>query len=73
MKENMPRSKLVEPEQVLAEFDAVDSPAVTISDITEQLPIARSTVELRFAELEEAGKIQSKRVGARAKVYWRSD
>jgi predicted ArsR family transcriptional regulator len=46
------------------------SEPLTASEVAEQLDCSRRTALNQLNELAEAGEISSKKVGARARVYW---
>lgn len=61
------------PETVLDVFDARDDRArpITASDVVDALDVSRRTALNKLNELVAAGSLDSRRVGARARVFWR--
>ncbi|WP_049996309.1 helix-turn-helix transcriptional regulator [Halococcus sediminicola] len=61
------------PETVLEVFDRRDDLArpLTSSDVMEALDCARRTALNKLNELVAAGSLESREVGARARVFWR--
>jgi len=62
----------VPPEDVLAVFDGRDdaSEPLTAPEIADTLNASRRTVFDRLKELRDRGDIASKKIGARARVWW---
>jgi len=73
MTEDMARSRIVTDEELLAAFDVRDDPVVTVSDISGQVELEPDSVRHRLRNLEEQGVVKSKKVGARALVWWIKD
>ena len=63
------------PEEILAAFDDREDPnePLTTSEITETVNCSRQTALDRLHELEERGRLTSKKVGARSRVWWLPD
>jgi predicted ArsR family transcriptional regulator len=59
-------------EAVLSVFEANDEPhePLTSSEIADELGCSGQTVRNRLNELSEEGKIRTKKVGARSRVWW---
>ena len=59
-------------EDVLAVFDQRSDPCepMTSSEIAESINCSRPTALNRLEELAEEGKIETKKVGARGRVWW---
>lgn len=66
-------SKRITDDDVLAVFDGVNdlSEPLATSEIAERLGCAHRTAYDKLAELAEGGDIESKQIGARARVWWR--
>ena len=62
----------VPPEDVLAVFDGRDDPAepLTAPEIADELNASRRTVFDQLEDLREHGEVASKKIGARARVWW---
>ena len=56
--------------EILAVFQSSSDPVLTTSEIASQFEITHRGVRDRLEKLEEDGQIKSKKVGARAKVWW---
>lgn len=56
--------------EILAVFRSSSDPVLTTSEIASQFEITHRGVRDRLEGLEEDGQIKSKKVGARAKVWW---
>jgi DNA-binding transcriptional ArsR family regulator len=61
------------PERVLDVFDQHDDLArpLTATDVVDALDVSRRTALNKLNELEAAGSVDSRTVGARARVFWR--
>jgi predicted ArsR family transcriptional regulator len=61
-------------DEVLAIFRDLDDPCrpLTRSDIAEKLDCSPPTAGKRLTELVEDGKLQTRKVGAKGRVWWRS-
>ncbi|WP_459192304.1 PAS domain S-box protein [Halosimplex sp. J119] len=61
------------PADALDVFAAVDTPAtpLTTSEVAEELDCARRTAYGKLETLADRGDIETKKVGARARVWWR--
>jgi len=61
-------------EAVLSVFErsANSHEPLTSSEIADELGCSRQTVRNRLKELSEADEIESKKVGARSRVWWLS-
>lgn len=73
MTDDMPRTVTVSDEEILAEFGKNESPVSTVPDLAERLPLKRDAIRHRLKNLEEEGLVESRPVGARAVVWWRSE
>lgn len=56
--------------EILAVFQSSSDPVLTTSEIASKFEITHRGVRDRLEKLEEDGQIKSKKVGARAKVWW---
>lgn len=63
------------PEEILAVFDDRKDPnePLTASEIAEAVNCSRRTALDRLHELEARGRLTSKKVGARSRVWWLPD
>jgi hypothetical protein len=61
-------------DEVLAIFRDLDDPCrpLTRKDIAEKLDCSPPTAGKRLTELVEDGKLQTRKVGAKGRVWWRS-
>lgn len=57
-------------DEILAVFRSSSDPVLTTSEVASQFEVTHRAVRDRLEKLEEAGTLQSKKVGARAKVWW---
>jgi len=57
-------------DEILAVFRSSSDPVLTTSEVASQFDVTHRAVRDRLEKLEEAGRLQSKKVGARAKVWW---
>jgi len=71
MRDDMPRTTSVSDGEILDALDSPDSPVATVSDVEEQIPLKKDGVRHRLKQLEGRGLVKSKKVGARAVVWWR--
>jgi len=59
-------------EDVLKAIDEHEEPVVTLTDLAEVMDPSREAINPRLKELVESGKLNRKRAGASAVVYWKS-
>jgi DeoR/GlpR family transcriptional regulator of sugar metabolism len=59
-------------QDVLDAIDNCDEPVVTLSDLADIMEPSKEAINPRLKELVESGKLNKKRAGANAIVYWRS-
>jgi predicted ArsR family transcriptional regulator len=57
-------------DEILAVFRSSSDPVLTTSEVASQFDVTHRGVRDRLERLEEAGQLKSKKVGARAKVWW---
>ena len=55
---------------VLEVMETADEPFLTVSDILEQVDVTRKTVHDRLGELVEEGRVNRKKCGGRAVIFW---
>lgn len=60
-------------DEILAVFRSSSDPVLTTSEVASQFDVTHRGVRDRLERLEEAGQLKSKKVGARAKVWWDPD
>ena len=72
MIDDMPRTVEVTDDRILAAFECSPSPVCTVADLEEELPLKMDGIRDRLKKLEERGCVESKKVGARAVVWWRT-
>jgi predicted ArsR family transcriptional regulator len=68
--EDMPRPVTISDEKILSEFSNSDGPVATAPDLADRLPLTRDAIRRRLDKMEEDGRIQSRVVGANAKVWF---
>lgn len=56
--------------EILSVFRSSSDPVLTTGEVASQLDITHRGVRDRLEKLDEKGDIKSKKVGARAKVWW---
>jgi len=63
----------IDPETALDVFDAREDRArpVTAGDVVDELGIARRTAHNKLGNLVERGTLDTRKVGAKGRVYWR--
>jgi response regulator of citrate/malate metabolism len=63
----------IDPETVREVFDTRDDVArpITAADVVDELGIARRTAHNKLTTLVEQGELETRKVGARARVWWR--
>lgn len=57
-------------DEILAVFRSSSDPVLTTSEVASQFDVTHRGVRDRLERLEEADQLKSKKVGARAKVWW---
>lgn len=69
----MARTVSVSDESILAAFDDIDDPIRTVPGMANDLDLGEDAIRIRLKDLEKRGLVNSKRVGSRSVVWWRSD
>ena len=57
-------------EEILAVFRSSPDPVLSTGEVASQFEITHRGVRDRLEKLEEQGILRSKKVGARAKIWW---
>ena len=57
-------------DEILAVFRSSSDPVLTTGEVASEFELTHRGVRDRLEKLEEQGTIESKKVGARAKVWW---
>jgi len=70
MSEGPGRRPKITDDEILAVFQSSSDPVLTTSEIASQFDITHRGVRDRLEKLETEEKVNSKKVGARAKVWW---
>lgn len=70
MTEGPGRRPQITDSEILAVFGASSEPVLTTKEVASQFDITHRGVRDRLEALEEEGRLKSKKVGARAKVWW---
>ncbi len=60
-------------EEILAVFRSSADPVLTTGEVASEFEITHRGVRDRLEKLEEEGILESKKVGARAKIWWDPD
>ena len=55
---------------ILKTFRATDDPVLSTADVAERLPIKRRATLNRLEALEDRGRLDSKVIGGRNRVWW---
>jgi response regulator of citrate/malate metabolism len=61
----------VTPEQIVEVFESAEVPVLTAREVAEQIDCSHSAAYNKLEALVEDGRLQKKKVGARAVVYIR--
>jgi len=69
----MAYAKAVTDDEILSAFNDVHGPIVTVPDLAERIDMSADGIRIRLKNLEAEGLVESKQVGARAVVWWRTD
>lgn len=64
------RKPRITDEEILDVFRSSSDPVLTTGEVASEVDITHRGVRNRLEKLEEEGKIKSKKVGARAMVWW---
>ena len=59
-------------EEILASLDYAPGPVVTAAELEEVLPIGRRAIRERLLDFLDDGRVDRKKVGGRAVVWWRT-
>lgn len=57
-------------EEILAVFRSSSDPVMTTSEVASKFELTHRGVRDRLEKLDEQGVLESKKVGARAKIWW---
>lgn len=60
-------------EDVLAVLEAAETPVLTTRLVAEQLPVTSKAVYYRLRKLNQEGRVDKMKVGARGIVWWVAD
>ena len=66
------RKPRVSNEEIIDVFRTTDDPVVSTAEVAAQLPIKRRATLNRLETLEEEGRVDSKAIGGRNRVWWLS-
>lgn len=66
------RKPRVSDDEILTVFRHSNDPVLKTREIVEQVSIGRRTLHDRLTRLEEENRLQSKKIGAKGKVWWLS-
>jgi len=64
------RSPKFTDDEILAVFQSSSDPVLTTGEVASEFEITHRGLRDRLDKLEEDGELKSKKVGARAKVWW---
>lgn len=64
------RTPEISNEEILSVFRSSSDPVLTTSEVASEFEITHRGLRDRLEKLEGKGKLRSKKVGARAKVWW---
>lgn len=64
------RKPRITDEEILDVFRSSSDPVLTTREVASEVDITHRGVRDRLEQLEEEGKVMSKKVGARAMVWW---
>lgn len=64
-----PKSR-VSDEEILALFEATPDPVLSTAEVAEEVPLQRRSVYNRLKQLQEDGRLQSKKIGGRNTIWW---
>jgi Fic family protein len=57
-------------EEIVAYVERHDQPFITATEVAEKAGFTRQTAHKRLQELSETGKVQKKKIGASAVIWW---
>lgn len=64
------RTPQITDDEILAVFRGSPDPVLSTGEVSSEVEITHRGVRDRLEKLEEEGKLESKKVGARAIVWW---
>lgn len=67
------RDRVVTDVDILEAFVVHPDPALSAPEVAEDVEMSRQGVDSRLRELEEDGLVGTKKVGARARIWWITD
>jgi len=67
------RKPRVSNEEIIVVFRTTDDPVLSTAEVADQLPIKRRATLNRLEALEEEGRVDSKAIGGRNRVWWLSE
>ena len=73
MSKDMPRQVEVKDGRILEKIDETRGPVCTVPELAEMLPYGADGLRIRLNQMKDKGLVQSRKVGARAEVWWEND
>lgn len=64
------RKPAVTDEEILGVFLNSSDPVLTATEVADELSMSRRAIFDRLRDLEDQGKLKSKKVGARGAIWW---
>jgi len=73
MTEGPGRNPKITGEEIIEVFRSYPYPVMTTSEVASNFDLTDRGIRDRIEGLEDAGRLKSKKVGARAKVWWKPE
>ena len=73
MSDDMPRQVEVEDGEILNAMAETEGPVCTVPELSDFLPYGPDGLRIRLNQMKDRGMVESRKVGARAEVWWESD
>ena len=60
-------------DEIITVFRETDDPILTAGDVAEAVGVTRQAINFRLHRLNTQGRLETREVGSRARVWWLSD
>jgi GTP-sensing pleiotropic transcriptional regulator CodY len=60
-------------DEIISVFHEAEGPILTAGDVAEAVGVTRQSINSRLHRLNSEGRLETREVGSRARVWWLSD
>jgi GTP-sensing pleiotropic transcriptional regulator CodY len=60
-------------DEIISVFHEAEDPILTAGDVAEAVGVTRQSINSRLHRLNSEGRLETREVGSRARVWWLSD